>query len=724
MKHFIKIVFGLVGALLLLIIAAVGATLFIDPNDYRDTIATKVQEQTGRKLNIEGEINLSLFPWLGLELGAMELGNAKGFGKKPMARIGAAEARVKLLPLLKLQTEIDTVVLRGLELNLKRRANGVSNWDDLVKGEAAVAVEEQEPAGTTADPQKLDQLLGALAIGGIIIEDANVSWVDKQKKQSFSLKNFNFSSGEIRIGEAIPLKLSTRLDSSAPQLKGTLEFIGDVTADPMAQRYRVDGMKLGGKLSGEVVPGGTLQATLGGGAAVDLAAQSLTVSSLSLSALGLEVKVSANGKQIIDKPSFSGELSSNEFVPRQLLADLGITLPEMADPSAMGKAKLGTRFSAGLDSVALNDLTLRLDETTFGGKASVANFAAPVIRYTLKLDEIDVDRYLPPPSDAPATEESVAAAKTSGEPALPLKLLRSLDIDGSFNVDKVKVMNLRTDTIVTTVKGKGGKFRVHPLSANLYQGSYSGNLGFDVSGATPVIAMDEKLSGVQAGPLLQDFMGKPYVTGEANLAAKMTARGLAPMAVRKSLSGKGNFKFANGTVNGVNIGQKIRELYALYKKQPKPTKQDKSTDFANLSGSFTATNGLITTRDLKVDSPVLQVDGKGNVDLGSEKIDMRLDTVLAHDERDIAAGGSGELKGVKIPLTVKGTFSDPKFGVDFGSILKAKVDAEVEKKKAEAQAEIDRKKKAAEAEAKRKLEAEKKKLEEQAKDKLKNLLKF
>ncbi|HFC53216.1 MAG TPA: AsmA family protein, partial [Gammaproteobacteria bacterium] len=79
MGKIIKIVVSLlVAALLLLVVAAVVLPLLIDPNDFRDEISTLVEKQTGRKLQIEGEIGFSVFPWLGIELGAMELSNAPG----------------------------------------------------------------------------------------------------------------------------------------------------------------------------------------------------------------------------------------------------------------------------------------------------------------------------------------------------------------------------------------------------------------------------------------------------------------------------------------------------------------------------------------------------------------------------------------------------------------------------------------------------------------------
>jgi AsmA protein len=274
-------------------------------------------------------------------------------------------------------------------------------------------------------------------------------------------------------------------------------------------------------------------------------------------------------------------------------------------------------------------------------------------------------------------------------------------------------MNLHSDTIVATLKAKKGKFRLHPLSANLYKGGYSGNIGLDVSGKKAKLSLDEKLSGVQSGPLLKDFMGKEYVTGEASVAAKMTASGLDQMDIRRTLNGNGSFKFANGKVTGVNIGQLIRNAYAVYKKQPMPKKEEKSTDFANLSGSFTVTNGVVNTKDLSALSPLFQVAGKGSVNLVKERLNMRLNTTILHDAGDVASGGVAELKGEKIPVTVKGSFSDPKFGVDVASIFEAKVNAEVEKKKAEVKKEVDKQ-----------IESEKKKLEKDLENKLKNMFKF
>lgn len=790
MKRLLKWIVGGLGLFLgLAVVAAVAITLLVDPNDYRDEIAAQVQKHTGRELKIEGDIGLSFFPWLGLELGAMELGNAEGFGPEPFARIEAADARVKILPLFRAAVEMDTVVLHGLTLSLRRRADGVTNWDDLAGKpmEAEAPKTEQKPS---ASPE---QALAALAIGGIEVRDANVKWQDEMEDQSISISDFNLTSGAISFEQPFPLAIDGKVETSKPALKASIDLATDIGLDLPQQRYRMDGTKLSLDASGDVIPGGSASLKLRGDLAADLekqtatakglslqgmgvnleadvtasnilampaangsmklvltdpkglnsvvelppelkqealkgsaveatfsldlgAAQTLNLSPLKLAAMGITLDASVQGTKIIDKPAFKGEIASDEFVPRQLMADLGIALPEMADPSAMTKARLSSRFDAGLDHASLQGLKLQLDKTSLSGEASVRQFKAPVIRYQLAVDEIDVDRYLPPPSEGDKQAKEISGGEGGKEEApvaLPLELMRRLDIDGTLKLAKVKVMNLRSDSILTTVKAEKGQFRVHPLSANLYQGGYSGDLRFDVRTDTPKLGMDEKLSGVEAGPLLKDFLGKDYVTGKANLAAKMTAAGIEPMAVRKSLNGSGNFSFENGQVKGVNIGHLLRKAYALYKKQPAPAEEVQQTDFTALKGSFTVKDGLVATSDLSARSPLFQIAGKGTANLASEKLDMRLDTTVVSDLKDAAKQNIDELKGVMVPVTIKGSFSDPKFGVDVGSVLKAKVQAEVDKKKQEA-----------EEKAKQRIEEEKQKLQKELQDKLKNMLKF
>ncbi|MFB3083330.1 MAG: AsmA family protein, partial [Gammaproteobacteria bacterium] len=133
MKRLFKFLFTLLGLLVLLIvIAAIVIPLVVDPNDYKDQITALVEKRTGRTFSIPGKIELSVFPWLGIETGEVALGNAPGFGEQPFVKANKVEVRVQLLPLLEKHVEMDTIVIEGMTLNLARDKNGKTNWQDLL----------------------------------------------------------------------------------------------------------------------------------------------------------------------------------------------------------------------------------------------------------------------------------------------------------------------------------------------------------------------------------------------------------------------------------------------------------------------------------------------------------------------------------------------------------------------------------------------------------------
>ncbi len=114
MGKFIKLLLGTTILLVLLFgVVVLAAFMYFDPNDHKDRIITKVEEETGRQLKLEGDINLSYYPWLGLEVSGVTLGNAEGFGEAPFMHADIVALRIKTLPLLKKHNELDTLRLHG-----------------------------------------------------------------------------------------------------------------------------------------------------------------------------------------------------------------------------------------------------------------------------------------------------------------------------------------------------------------------------------------------------------------------------------------------------------------------------------------------------------------------------------------------------------------------------------------------------------------------------------
>ena len=689
---------GVAALLGLLLLLAAAILLLVDPNDYRDDITAAVQNATGRELNIEGDLSLSLFPWLGLSLGETRLSNAAGEGvEKDFARVESVDINVKLLPLLQQRIEMKTLHLRGLRVNLSRTADGRSNWDDLLRPSTD---EISQPAKSSAGESETKPAL-ALAIGGINIEDAQIVWDDRQAGQRIEVDRFFLRTGPIAPGAPIDIELRTRLAMSEPALHTPIELKGRLTFDLSAQRYRLDGLDVSLNMQSELLPVSPLNVRLRGNIDADIAQQRVQLAGLQLQTLGLTANAELNIQEILSIPQAKGQLSLAGFSPRELTKMLAIELPESTDSSVLNKAALNLDFTGSADAMNVSSLDVVLDDSQLTGSLSVENFSQPAVRFDLMLDDMDVDRYLPPATESPSPAPT---ATTAEAPQLPLDLLRGLDVKGKLRAGKIKLANARLADIVLGVTAKSGTIQLLPLQADLYKGQYRGHMVLDVREDIPKISADEKISAVQIGPLLKDVLGDDKASGTINLAAKITTLGITPEVISKNLNGTANFELNDGAIKGVNLGQMIREAYAKIKKKPAPEKTDNQTDFAQMSGSVTIRNGVVDNQDLQIKSPMLRVTGKGRVDLPKQRIDYLLNASIVETDQGQGGKDVSELKALTIPIKVSGTFAEPKFKLDLAPVLKAKAKTELKRQKEKLEKEVDKKLKEEKARAKKKAE--------------------
>lgn len=670
MKKLMKIIGIVVAVVVALFIAAVVAlTLFFDPNEYRDDIARYVQEQTGRELSIEGDLSLSYFPWIGIEIGKVSLSNAAGFEDKPFARVERAGVAVEVLPLLRKELVMDEVILEGLQLHLARNQKGVGNWEGLVKSEPEA---EQQPQPEDAKPA-----LARFDVSGVRVSDSQIEWDDRQSGTHIQLRDLNLRTGRLGGGDAVPVELD-------------FDFLQDPKAPPrhFELQAKVD---------------------------LNLEQGTVAVNDLTGELAGLvSVQATLNGEGLNDQPKFSGHFAVDEFVPRKLLRELDIEAPLSADDTVLGKAALKSDFTATTQRAALSNLQIAVDDTKLTGELAVEDFATTALRFDLSIDEINLDRYLPPPppDEQKSNEQKSSEQKGSGagagqsstaeEPDLiPVETLRGLNLAGKLHIGKLQAYNIKSQKIEVTVDAKQGDVRIQPAKAQLYGGSYSGSTRIDARGAQAKVFLEEKLEGVQAQPLFKDAADTDLISGTANLSANLRSTGNKLSQIKRSLNGDMAMAFTDGSVNGVNIPLMIRKAAAKLQGQPAPADEAEKTDFAELTGTATVNNGVVNNNDLSLKSPLLRVEGSGSANLVQEQVDYTVKAVIVASLEGQGGAALEKLKGVPIPVRVSGSFDDPKFSVDVAQVL-----TEQQKQRLE-----------------QKVDEEKQKLREKAEEKLQDKLK-
>src|SRR5690606_6620401 len=137
--------------LVALVVMALGALaiflLTFDPNAYKGKFEEFVYERYQRTLSIEGDIELSLFPRIGLSVQNVSLSNP-GDKDDLFASIDSARFAVAIWPLLSNRFVVDHVAISGFKAWIRRDEQGEYNFHDLFEGSGG----PPEPIALTPDP--------------------------------------------------------------------------------------------------------------------------------------------------------------------------------------------------------------------------------------------------------------------------------------------------------------------------------------------------------------------------------------------------------------------------------------------------------------------------------------------------------------------------------------------------------------------------------------------
>jgi AsmA protein len=375
-------------------------------------------------------------------------------------------------------------------------------------------------------------------------------------------------------------------------------------------------------------------------------------------------------------------------------------------PPLDAKLALNGSYSLKPDAVAL-DFTAKLDESTIKGKASMARAKVAAYEFDLNIDKLNLDRYLASSEKKPEKKDEPAKpAPKDKEADAPVDLsgLKGLNAKGKVEIGALQVQGLKLAALKTEIRAADGRAEVGPHSANLYEGSLSGNLMLD--GNANRVALKETLSNIAVGPLLRDFAQKDRLEGKGNVALDVDAAGKTVNALKSALAGSAKVNLRDGAIKGVDIGAILNKARsALGSQQAQAADGSKErTDFSELNATFAIKNGVARNDDLDVKAPLFRVGGAGEIDVAKSAINYVVKAALVATTTGQGGKERDDLSGLTVPVKLSGPLDAMKYEVDYravaGDLAKSKVGGQ----------------------AKEAIEKNRGKIEDQVKDRLKGLL--
>ncbi|MCX7627268.1 MAG: AsmA family protein [Methylophilaceae bacterium] len=323
---------------------------------------------------------------------------------------------------------------------------------------------------------------------------------------------------------------------------------------------------------------------------------------------------------------------------------------------------LRTGLRADGQRLSLSPLVAKVDDSTVNATLGVSRFEQPVFSFDMDIDRLDADRYLTP---------SQPTAKSSGDTPIDLTPLKTLNASGDARIGWLKLANVKTSNVKLAFKAADGQVALAPFSANLYQGAMAGTLHVDAR-TTPTIAFKQEMKNITIGPLLVDAINNDMLDGRGTLSLDVKTQGATTGALKRALNGSAVVQLADGAIKGFDLAGTIREIKTklnAFKAQGNVgVDRRKKTDFSEMKASFVIKNGVAHNDDLVIKAPLFRITGSGDIDIGNERLDyLAKPTVVA----TLKGQGGPELEalnGMTIPVKVTGSFSDPKYALDFAAI--------------------------------------------------------
>ena len=670
LKALLIIVAGIVGVI---VFASVALFPFFDPNDYRDEISAGVKEVTGRDLTIEGDLSLSIFPWLAIKVGRTELGNAEGFGDEPFMRFEAASLSVRMLPLiLSQETTVGTASIEGLVINLQVAADGTTNWDDLSQPEETVGFEIPE---SDTEPTKVD-------FGSIRVSDANVSYTDAQTGSAYTVTNLVFNSDGMGADEPFDLDAEFDFTVTPGDLGGRVAIRGTTTMTEGAAQISIEGFNVSGELRGVTTQPAAFNFD-SRAMTIDTVAERMSPGDMDFSVLGVSMSANVEPFSYADSPRPKVALQVAEFSLKDLMRKLDIEPPATADASALSRVSFSANAVVREKAIALRSMTLELDDSTMVGNLILPTTETGAIRFDLKVDAINLDAYMAPADTGTASRSEESA----DDMKIPVDMIRELQANGSFKIDRAYLSGMEFTNVELGLRSRNGKLRLHPLAAELYDGTYDGDVRIDASRDIPSISVNEKLSGVDLASLAKAMFDQGNISGTINGSFVLSGAGRNLAAIRQDLDGHMSIELNDGAWEGTDVWHQLRMARAIFRQERTPPPDlPARTEFTSVSATGKVTDGVFRNDDLFVELPFLQLTGKGIVDLPAAQVNYSVEARV-FDKPELMAGISeaelADFTKTVVPIKITGPLASPNVRPDIEAIFQQQVEGALEEQKEE-----------------------------------------
>ncbi|MDQ5920199.1 MAG: AsmA protein [Pseudomonadota bacterium] len=655
----------------LIITAGIGLTAMvtlINPNIYKPLIAKAVEDNTGRKLNLSGNISWKLWPNIGLHIESVSLSNPQEFKfsnnqNSNLISIQAAYLSVQLLPLLNHSIVIDSLDITGMNLVLLKNGD-TNNWTFDSKNE--ISSTESTPA------KPLHFSLKHLAIN-----NSTISYNDLKTKFRRTIANFDFMLKANHKGI-----ISMDQEHKVVVLKNVEFNFSDLISGETNLNF--DGFSTS-TYSGDInLNKFSLPKLL---AKIDTPIKSVQNKSLfdSISFIGsfngdktnlkldkanfifsdnLKINLNAAISNISsDALKYHGYVNLPEFSLNEVLNGLGMEKTKPNNTNKLfDKFTLNTSFSGDKDNINLQHLVFDFPEAIKGTvNLKLNNFSNPSYTGNINLPTFSLNQVM---------QKYGAKPIDINHPEILNQVSFQSNFNGSSN--SINLANILAKVSNSNINGNLDVKSITPLKLNQ-------NINIDKIELSDI----HDISGYKIPLNSIHSSGSLSMDSHKNMASLNAIQALTVANVTvlgfnlnnfigqmdKAVTGTGkvisidNLRHIDNSVQVIDTIKNMQLIIARAKAKGQKDYSQK-TDLGNLIVNTTIKNGIATPATFKLSGPSIKSNGQGTVNLVNKSLNYTINTGVTLKERNTV------LNNIIFPYSMSGQFDNINGSLDWISIQK------------------------------------------------------
>jgi len=307
MKRILLVLGGIFGVLLLSVSAlAAYIVLVLDPNDYKQELASAVKQKTDMDMALTGQLAWQLYPNIGIKLGTTTLTDPAL--KETLVAVQQAAVSVQLMPLLAGKVSVNAVLLDGAAVRFVQYADGKTSWDHLLEKLKSPDEEESKKV--------------SFAIDALEVKNTQLTLVDEKAGVTRTVSKVAVQAQGIDPDKAFPIKAQFQFaqkDAAGKTLLADNQIETTVALNLDAKQHVLSALSVSSQLSGTALPASVGIVAKVAEIKLDLPAQRHQVKGLTLDVDYRDAKLKQPATL-----KFAGDITAD--LAKQIIQLTGITL--------------------------------------------------------------------------------------------------------------------------------------------------------------------------------------------------------------------------------------------------------------------------------------------------------------------------------------------------------------------------------------------------------------